>query len=253
MTMYTVKEMSELSNVTIKTLHHYHKIGLLPPAQVSDAGYRLYGMKELERLQQILFYRELDFPLERIKRLLDAEPDRLAILSEQRSLLLERKRRLERLTETIEASIAAAAAGEPMERGDMFRGFSEDEWNEALAGQRQYVKDAYGYDMTEEAPVDAESLNGQAREAIRFMDGMAASLRDGLKHDDERVRRLVKAHIAALNENGHPTTAESFAAQARFFVSDDFHRSIFEDRQTGLAYYIAFAAESFAGSPAGGN
>ncbi|XWX60162.1 MerR family transcriptional regulator [Desulfitobacterium sp. AusDCA] len=61
--LYTVKEVAELAGVTIKTLHHYHKIGLLLPCEITDAGYRLYGPKELERLQQILFYRELDFSL----------------------------------------------------------------------------------------------------------------------------------------------------------------------------------------------
>ncbi len=70
MQYYTVKEIAELTGVTIKTLHHYHKIGLLEPCKVTDAGYRLYGIKELERLQQILFYRELDFSLGDIKKLL---------------------------------------------------------------------------------------------------------------------------------------------------------------------------------------
>jgi DNA-binding transcriptional MerR regulator len=56
--LYTVNEVA-----TVKTLHHYHKIGLLEPCDISDAGYRLYGNEELERLQQILFYRELDFSL----------------------------------------------------------------------------------------------------------------------------------------------------------------------------------------------
>jgi DNA-binding transcriptional MerR regulator len=58
--LYTVKEVSDLSGVTIKTLHHYHKIGLLKPREISEAGYRLYGERELERLQEILFYRELE-------------------------------------------------------------------------------------------------------------------------------------------------------------------------------------------------
>lgn len=60
--LYTVKEVSELSNVTVKTLHHYHKIGLLLPCKASGAGYRLYGTNELERLQEILFFREMDTP-----------------------------------------------------------------------------------------------------------------------------------------------------------------------------------------------
>lgn len=85
--LYTVKELSDLAKVTVKTLHHYHRIGLLLPHSVSDAGYRLYGEEELERLQQILFYRELDFPLKQIKQLLDGEPERLSILSSQKQLL----------------------------------------------------------------------------------------------------------------------------------------------------------------------
>jgi DNA-binding transcriptional MerR regulator len=61
--LYTVNEVARLTGVTVKTLHHYHKINLLEPCAISDAGYRLYGNEELERLQQILFYRELDFSL----------------------------------------------------------------------------------------------------------------------------------------------------------------------------------------------
>lgn len=103
--LYTVKEVSELSGVTIKTLHHYHKIGLLQPAEISDAGYRLYGAAELELLQQIRFYREMDFPLEQIKELMEETPDRLSILTEQEKLLLARWNRLERVLQTLRQSI----------------------------------------------------------------------------------------------------------------------------------------------------
>ena len=64
---YTVHEVAKLSGVTIKTLYHYHKIGLLMPESIAENSYRYYGEKELKRLQQILFYRELDFSLENIK------------------------------------------------------------------------------------------------------------------------------------------------------------------------------------------
>ncbi len=64
---YTVHEVAKLSGVTIKTLYHYQKIGLLMPESIAGNGYRYYGDKELEQLQQILFYRELDFQLEKSK------------------------------------------------------------------------------------------------------------------------------------------------------------------------------------------
>ena len=73
--MYTVQQVAKLTHTTVKALHHYHKIGLLVPEQTTEAGYRLYGRNELERLQHILFYKELDFPLKEIKQLLDGEVD----------------------------------------------------------------------------------------------------------------------------------------------------------------------------------
>lgn len=85
---YTVKEVERLTGVTVKALHHYHKIGLLVPYEISDAGYRFYGENELERLQQILFYRELDFSLKDIKKAMDNEPNRLECLTQQKDLLL---------------------------------------------------------------------------------------------------------------------------------------------------------------------
>lgn len=89
--LYTVKEVANLTGVTVKTLYHYHKIGLLKPCRISDVGYRIYGVKELERLQQILFYRELDFSLKDIKKALEDEPSRQLCLTNQYELLIARR------------------------------------------------------------------------------------------------------------------------------------------------------------------
>jgi len=89
--MYTVKEMSELSGVTIKTLHHYHKLGLLITAKIADNGYRYYSENEVNRLQEILFYRNLDFSLKEIRSLLENNRSRLEILEEQHNMLQVKK------------------------------------------------------------------------------------------------------------------------------------------------------------------
>jgi DNA-binding transcriptional MerR regulator len=241
----TVKEVSELSGVTVKALHHYHKIGLLPPAEITEAGYRLYGQSELEKLQQILFYRELDFPLAQIKRLLAANPERLAILSEQRELLQARIKRLERLVRTLDESMASEERGVKMDQDKLFEGFaSEAEWREALSGQNEHLKEAYGFDLTEQGPIDAAEMNEQAAEAARFMDAMARALKAGTKHSDDSVRELIDRHIGFQRQHGHETDAKAFAAQCRFFLEDDFHRAMLESQQTGLAYYLYAAAEA---------
>lgn len=96
--MMTVKQVSALTGVSVRTLHHYDSIGLLHPAQVTAAGYRLYGEAELERLQSILLFRELEFPLREIAAILDSPAfDRQQALRQQIGLLRLKKEHLERL------------------------------------------------------------------------------------------------------------------------------------------------------------
>ncbi|WP_334075803.1 MULTISPECIES: MerR family transcriptional regulator [Paenibacillus] len=241
----SVKEVAELAKVTVKTLHHYHKIGLLVPAEITEAGYRLYGDKELERLQQIMFYRELDLSLEQIKELLAERTNRRAILTEQKELLLRKQQKLGTILSTLEQSIVAADRGEPMDRRNMFRGFdSEAAWAEALEEQNRHLKENYGVDLLEQGRIDVPELNEQAAEAADFMARMAEALKEGLKHNDERVGRLIRRHLVFLEQHGLPASVTDFVHQTRFFREDDFHRGMLEGQQTGLAYYLAAAAES---------
>lgn len=245
--LYTVKEISELAKVTIKTLHYYHKIDLLIPRQVNEAGYRLYGIKELERLQEILFYRELDFSLKEIKQILNGELDRLSILSNQKKLLIIRMKRLENLIKTIDESIRYTTKGEIMDKSDMFKGFeTEKEWEDALKEQKQHLKETYSYDLLQNNPINIKTMNDMALEAKCFMDNIADYLKNKVRFDDKRIKKLINDHINFLNSHGHNISSSDYAAQTRFFLNDDFHRNMLEDQQTGLAYYLCMAAETLA-------
>ena len=101
--MRTVKEISDLTGISVRTLHYYDEIGLLKPTEKSDAGYRLYDDKALETLQQILFFREFDIPLKEIKAVLDNPAlERNQILQVQRKMLVTKKERMERLIASID-------------------------------------------------------------------------------------------------------------------------------------------------------
>ncbi|MGG0935869.1 MerR family transcriptional regulator [Brevibacillus centrosporus] len=164
--LYTVKELSAISNVTIKTLHHYHKIGLLLPEKVSQAGYRLYGRGEVERLQAILFFRELEIPLVQIKQLLERDVDRLRILTEQRTMLRKKATRLGQILGTLEKSIEAVQGGVTMGKQEMFAGFSsEEEWKSALQEQKEYLQETYEAEL-DTSTIDVQEMNEQAREAV---------------------------------------------------------------------------------------
>lgn len=242
---YTVKEVSNMTGVTIKALHYYHKIGLLLPCRVTQAGYRMYGKEELERLQQILFYRELDFSLEEIKQALRSESDRIRCLKQQEDLLCARKRRIDRLLGTIRVSIDSAQKGESMSTQELFQGFDKEGWENALKPQNDYLKERYEYDMLESDEIHPEKMNEAAAEAIQFMDSMAEALRNKISSQDKKVQEQIERHLKFLNSHGTAMNETAFYNSVKFLSQDDFHRRMMEDQQTGLSYFLLSAAEHY--------
>lgn len=135
--MYTVKQLAQLAGVSVRTLHYYDEIALLKPASVGENGYRSYEEADLFRLQQILFFRELDLGLEQIKQIL-ASPDfdLVAALQTHRLALEEKIGRLQRLITTVDRTVMHLV-GEMRVRtmSKVFEGFNEEK-------QRQYEEEA---------------------------------------------------------------------------------------------------------------
>jgi DNA-binding transcriptional MerR regulator len=136
MTTYTVQQLSNLAGVSRRTLHYYDQIGLLKPQEVAPNGYRHYGRKDLLRLQQILFYRELGLSLEQIKCILD-DPgfDIVASLQEHRAALLAGVQRLQRLVGTVDQTIMMLKGDLPMDEPRLFDVFNEEK-------QKEYEEEA---------------------------------------------------------------------------------------------------------------
>ncbi len=241
---FTVKDLATMAGVSIKTLYHYHKIGLLMPSEVGESGYRYYGLQELKRLQEILFYKELDVPLVEIKQLFDEESTRVYTLEKQRTLFMKKIDRYQQLIQTIDMSLNYTRKGENMDNQLMFKGFgSKDEWKDALEEQVNHLKEAYNVELDTNA-IDVDKMNMMAIEAKNFTDQMAEFLRNGVKYDDVSVQNTVKNHLHFLNKNGHAISQEDYLNQTKFFLQDDFHRQMLESQQTGLAYYLVHVAET---------
>src|SRR5438132_1379631 len=133
---HTVGDVARIARVSVRALHHYDAIGLLVPSTRTDAGYRLYGDADLERLQQILFYRELGFPLEDIAQLLrDPKLDRKQALFVQRALLVEKRDRADAMITLVDRTLEALEKGETMSHEAMFEGF-DPEAHEAEAKEK---------------------------------------------------------------------------------------------------------------------
>jgi len=138
--MFTVKQLSKMAGVTPRTLHHYDDIGLLKPSRIGANGYRYYGEEALLKLQQILFYRELDFPLDDIKKIMGRRDfDVLGALHSHKDALQKQAARLNRLLATVDNTINHLKGEKVMSQKSYFEGFSEEEQEKyALEAEQFY-------------------------------------------------------------------------------------------------------------------
>jgi DNA-binding transcriptional MerR regulator len=134
--MYTINQLAKMAGITRRTLHYYDEIGLLKPSLVGENGYRYYGEDTLLRLQQILFYRELELPLEQI-RLILADPnfDPQQALKSHRTEIQKRIQRLERLIHTVDTTLNHLRGEQSMDDQQLFDVFNEEQ-------QATYQKEA---------------------------------------------------------------------------------------------------------------
>jgi DNA-binding transcriptional MerR regulator len=161
--MFTVKQLSKLAGVTPRTLHHYDDIGLLKPSRIGENGYRYYGEEALLKLQQILFYRELDFPLEEIRRITGRRDfDLLGALQSHREALQKKAVRLSQLLVTVDNTIQHIKGEKLMSQKGLFKGFSEEE-QDKLA---QEAEQMYDPETVRESNRKWKSYSKEKRDAI---------------------------------------------------------------------------------------
>ena len=144
---YTIKKLAELAGISTRTLRYYDQIGLLKPNEINKSNYRIYDEKNVNKLQQIMFYRSLDFPLSKIKRLMD-DPDfsQLEALKEQRRLLLNKQKEVNKLLTNIDLTIENYKGEKKMADTEKFAAFKKEQLaqNEATYGselQQKYDAD----------------------------------------------------------------------------------------------------------------
>ncbi len=139
--MYTVKDLARLAGITPRTLHYYDEIGLLKPSQVGDNGYRYYGEESLLRLQQILLYRQLELPLEEIKKLMGRRDFDILNALEAHKLAIQKKRdQLQEVENTVDKTIEYMKGKQKMDNQQLFKGLSKEQ-EEAYAKEAEQMYD----------------------------------------------------------------------------------------------------------------
>ncbi|HEY7525820.1 MAG TPA: MerR family transcriptional regulator [Candidatus Limnocylindria bacterium] len=250
----TVGAAARLAGVTVRTLHHYDEIGLLTPSGRSDAGYRRYAEADLERLQRILFYRELGFGLDEIKEVItDGGTDASAHLRRQHGMLRDRIRRLERMVAAVEKALEAHTMGinlTPEERFEVFGDFDpdayklevEERWGETDA-YRESARRTRGYTKADWQRIKAE---GQAA-----VEKVVGAMRAGKPAASEEAMEGAELHRLQIDRNFYPCSYEMQVGLAEMYLADPRFTATYETIAPGLAQYLHDAIKANAARHAG--
>lgn len=235
--MYTVKQLSKLAGVTPRTLHHYDQIGLLKPSRVGDNGYRYYGEDALLCLQQILLYRELDLPLDDIKRIMGRRDfDVLGALQSHKEALQNQVTRLNRLLATVDNTIQHLKGEKPMSQKGLFEGFSEEE-QEKLA---QEAEQMYDPETVRESNRKWKAYSAAKKESIMaeskvIYTDMIAAMPKGA--DSKEVQAILERWRKHMDYFWTPKL-DQLLPLAEGYVNDPRFKSNFDKMHAGLAEFM---------------
>ncbi|WP_313430448.1 MerR family transcriptional regulator [Siminovitchia terrae] len=240
-----VKEVAELIGISVRTLHHYDEIGLLSPKRKAESGYREYTDEDLETLQQILFFRELGFPLKKIKDVLNSPSfDRQEALLLQKKMLLEKRSRLDQMILLIERTIQHAEGEIQMTNKEKFEGFD--------FSQNPYEKEArerWGNKAVDRSNAKLAGMSGEEQEAMtEKMNAIyrkLAALRKEAPSSDE-AHSAIKEWYDFLNDNFGSYSFEVFKGLGQMYVSDERFTKNIDQFGEGLAKFMCEAMAAFA-------
>lgn len=244
---YTVSQLARLAHVTVRALHHYDTLGLLVPSERGKNSYRLYGEADLERLQQILLFRQFGFSLEATAGLLNASVEhRQRALEEQRRVLKERQARTGAVIKAVDRALTALKEGIPMDKKAMFDGVQDfdhskyeeeakDRWGDS-AGFKESQRRTKSYSKEDWARIKAEGEGVWER--------MGQLMDEGGEADSDAAMALAEEHRAHIDRWFYPCSYDMHGGLAEMYTADPRFTEYFESRHVGLTEFVQRAIEA---------
>ena len=245
---YTVKAVADMAGVTIRALHHYDALGLVKPSSVSPSGYRLYSAEALERLQQVLFFKELGFTLKDIKRIIDSPGfDRKEALIAHRELLQERQTRLATLLRTVDETIKTLTKGDHLSASSMFSGFDkakEEEYRREARERWGPVVDESYERVSKYSPTEMQAMQ---EEIAGITDGLAAVMEANAGPDSAEAQALVGRWYEIINDRFYACSPQMFRGLGDLYVQDPRFAATYDRVKSGLSAFKREAMHIYAG------
>jgi DNA-binding transcriptional MerR regulator len=224
----------------VRTLHHYDEIGLLIPDDTTRSGYRVYSDENLETLQQILFFRELGFPLKKIKEIIhNPSFDRQEALEIQHKMLLEKKNRLNKMIRTLEKTIQYSKGEIKMSNKEKFEGFDFSQ-----NPYEQEAREKWGDKAVDEANEKVKSMSDFEQQKFNEIYRKLATLRH-LPADSKEAQEGIKEWYLFLNKIGN-YSPEAFKGLGQMYVNDERFTKNIDRFGEGLSKFMCEAMSIYA-------
>ena len=235
-----IKDFAEFAGVSVRTLHYYDEIGLLKPAYADEHnGYRFYDEDSLLRMQEILFYRELDFPLKSIIEILSS-PDynKEKALAEQKKLLILKKERLEKLISAIDGASEGRNIMKAFDNSEFekYKDEVKEKWGKTQA-YSEYTEKSKSYTK--------DSYNSMAEGMNLILAEFAAAMKSSYDTDSAETQGLVSKLQSHITENYYTCTKEILAGLGQMYVFDERFRRNIDKHSEGTAEYIRKAINKY--------
>ncbi len=249
---YTVQKLGEMAGVSARTLRYYDEIGILKPARINSSGYRIYGQGEVDRLQQVLFYKELGVSLENIRAIINAPAfDRVKALRVHYDKLLEKKARIDTLLTNISKTIALAEGRISMTDKEKFEGFKEKLVKDNEDEYGEEIKEKYGDEAVERSNRAFKNMTGEEYDRMLDLDKQVKlALAEAYKDGDpagEPAQRAAELHKKWLTICWGHYDREAHAGLAQMYVDDKRFTAYYDKEQPGTAELLRDAVYIYTG------
>jgi len=250
---YTVQKLGKLAGISTRTLRYYDEIGILKPARINSSGYRIYGQEEVDRLQQILFYRELGVSLTDIKNIINESSfDGFNALVEHRQKLLEKRNQIDLLIANVEKTIAVKSGGIKMSNKEKFEGFKQKLIDENEKKYGKEIREKYG---DEEINKSNAKLKGMSEkeyaEVSSIAEDVMSTLEAAFKTGDpsgELAQKTAELHRKWISYYWSSYSKEAHAGLAQMYVDDERFTAYYDAKQPGMATFLRDAIFIYTGT-----
>ncbi len=252
---YTVQKLGKLAGISTRTLRYYDEIGILKPARINSSGYRIYGKKEVDRLQQILFYRELGVSLDSIKDMVTAPSfDGAKALREHHDKLLRKREQLDILIANVEKTIAVTEGRIEMTDKEKFEGFKQKLIDENEEKYGEEIRQKYGKETVEKSNAHFKNMSKEDYDTMNSLAGqITETLAEAFKTGDPSgplAQKAADLHKQWITYCWDHYSKEAHAGLAQMYVDDERFTAYYDKDQPGTAAFLRDAIHIYTGMKA---